>query len=163
VVQEESKKTGRNSLGRICRPSGCRGSSASCENPSPMRFHGLRLLLESCIILLTPMSQVADGPLSRSYTACFSSSNADYLQESGRYLCDPERRASYFCTIWLNVLGAQQILRHQMRPQIPYSNDSKSNVTYQRSRPFLVLLRHVYLAIDKLSPLIQLFSQPAPV
>ena len=36
-----------------------------------------------------------------------------------------------------------------MRLQISYSNDSKSDSTYQKSRPFLVLLRYVYLTIDK--------------
>ena len=39
-----------------------------------------------------------------------------------------------------------------MRLQTSYSNDSKSDLTYQKSRPFLVLRRYVYLTIDKHSP-----------
>ena len=42
----------------------------------------------------------------------------------------------------------------QMWVQISYSNDSKTDSIYQKLRPSLVLLRYLYLTIDKHSPLI---------
>jgi xylulokinase len=54
--------------------------------------------------------------------------------------------------------------KHQMPPQTSYSNDSKNDLTYQNSRPFLVLHRYGYYpAIGSVSNAHSLSSQLAPV